>query len=93
MISVSCELFQFLFSSLASAEAFVAEKNFLINFKSLIDRSVETLHLWQVLNEHNFEEVILHLEPVRWNLKVLYSNLRLYAIIFANILFSWWYNQ
>ncbi|KAM7443523.1 hypothetical protein ABFA07_007737 [Porites harrisoni] len=48
----------------ASAEAFVAEKNFLINFKSLIDRSIETLHLWQVLNEHNFEEVILHLEPV-----------------------------
>ena len=52
-------------SSLASAEAFVAEKNFLINFKSLIDRSIETLDLWQVLNEHNFEEVILHLEPVR----------------------------
>ena len=80
-------------SSLASAEAFVAEKNFLINFKSLIDRSVETLHLWQVLNEHNFEEVILHLEPVRWNLKVLYSNLRLYANIFANIPFSSWYNH
>jgi len=48
----------------ASAEAFVAEKNFLINFKSLIDRSIETLSLWQVLNEHNFEDVILHLEPV-----------------------------
>ena len=75
------ELCQLLFSSLASPEAFVAEKNFLINFKSLIDRSIETLHLWQVLNEHNFEEVILHLEPVRWNLIVLHSNLRLYAII------------
>ena len=43
----------------------MAEKNFLINFKSLIDQSIETLHLWQVLNEHNFEEVIIHLEPVR----------------------------
>lgn len=47
----------------ASAEAFVAEKNFLINFKLLIDQSIETLYLWQVLNEHNFEDVILHLEP------------------------------
>ena len=92
MISVSWVVSVF-FSSLASAEAFVAEKNFLINFKSLIDRSIETLHLWQVLNEHNFEEVILHLEPVRWNLKVLYCNLRLRVIVFANIPFSSWNNH
>ncbi|XP_074610935.1 nuclear pore complex protein Nup155-like [Acropora palmata] len=45
-------------------DSFAAEKNFLINFKSLIDRSIETLMLWQVLNEHNFEDVVLHLEPV-----------------------------
>ena len=50
---------------LASAEALNAEKNFVINFKSLIDRSVETLCLWQVLNEHNFEDVVLHLDTVR----------------------------
>lgn len=54
----------------ASAEAFVAEKNFLINFKSLIDRSIEALYLWQVLNEHNFEDVMLRLEPgIRDHLK------------------------
>lgn len=45
-------------------DAFAAEKNFLMNFKSLVDRSIETLMLWQVLNEHNFEDVVLHLEPV-----------------------------
>ena len=37
----------------------------MINFKSLIDRSVETLCLWQVLNEHNVEDVLLHLDTVR----------------------------
>lgn len=45
-------------------DAFAAEKNFLMNFKSLVDRSIETLMLWQVLSEHNFEDVVLHLEPV-----------------------------
>lgn len=54
-----------LFFVLASAEALNAEKNFVINFKSLIDRSVETLSLWQVLNEHNVEDVIFHLDTVR----------------------------
>ena len=37
----------------------------MINFKSLVERSVETLSLWQVLNEHNIEDVILHLDTVR----------------------------
>jgi len=50
---------------LASAEALHAEKTFVINFKSLVDRSLETLSLWQVLNEHNVEDVILHLDTVR----------------------------
>jgi len=53
------------FLVLASAEALHAEKTFVINFKSLIDRSLETLSLWQVLNEHNVEDVILHLDTVR----------------------------
>lgn len=48
----------------ASAEALQAEKTFIINFKSLIDRSLETLCLWQVLNEHNVEDVIFHLDTV-----------------------------
>ena len=41
------------------------EKNFLMNFKSLVEWSVETLSLWQVLNEYNIEDVILHLDTVR----------------------------
>lgn len=45
-----------------SNETINPEKNFVINFKSLVDRSVETLSLWQVLNEHNIEDVILHLD-------------------------------
>ena len=63
---ISCDLVWYLlFLVLASAEALNAEKNFVINFKSLIDRSLETLSLWQVLNEHNVEDVILHLDVVR----------------------------
>ncbi|XP_066015751.1 uncharacterized protein [Pocillopora verrucosa] len=33
-----------------------------MNFKSLVEWSVETLSLWQVLNEYNIEDVILHLD-------------------------------
>ena len=36
-----------------------------MNFKSLVEWSVETLSLWQVLNEYNIEDVILHLDSVR----------------------------
>ncbi|PFX30165.1 Nuclear pore complex protein Nup155 [Stylophora pistillata] len=45
-----------------SAETINAEKNFMMNFKSLVDRSVEILSLWQVLNEHNMEDVTLRLD-------------------------------
>ena len=52
------------FQSIVSTEAFVAEKNSLMNLKFLVDRSIEMLCLWQVLCEHNFEDVVLHLEAV-----------------------------
>ena len=58
-------LYQLSFFVLASAEALQAEKAFVINFKSIIDRSLETLSLWLVLNEHNVEDVIFHLDTVR----------------------------
>lgn len=45
-----------------SAETINAERNFMMNFKSLVDRSVEILSLWQVLNEHNMEDVTLRLD-------------------------------
>ena len=38
-----------------------------MNFKSLVEWSVETLSLWQVLNEYNIEDVILHLDTVRYS--------------------------